>query len=542
MTDSKELTAPPSQKGGSSTTNPQVVQQDTQSTSHDVKDTKDTNASHKPLSAMETPTCEAAGISVSVDTPVNADVQVGTIQGSRIETETAKKSESSQPTATIRKAAVTTTGVGLKSDGATVSSIPNSKIAANKSTPAVVSGVSVGAAPVTVPTLVTAGAGKVISTATITNRTAHATAINPVNQTKAKEMVTPATIVNQTIAPVIIQVPKPAPAGTTIQPAPGMIQKQPSQIPTTAPVPATASPITPAETTFAITSQIDHLPQNILTLLQTYGPLTTSEISYNIRSTNLSIPSILKIMNTLNAIHYQDGLYYFHTGEVRSDTIAPNEVMDLIKDTSDEIRESMERIELLKKELNKDVKLQNRGKSAREFLKDLVGKYGGERGIRGDAVYATALKTLNVDLGMKRKIAAGKSPTASSDSAKKRRRTRRKKEAEKAVGGKISSEAKSPVPMKIQAEVKVKEQAKVQVEPATKALVVSISAPTVAAPPTAAATVAVTATATVSKAPVQTASITVPIASAKTATIVASTTAPAYVSTDGDVVMSTVTN
>ena len=185
----------------------------------------------------------------------------------------------------------------------------------------------------------------------------------------------------------------------------------------------TASQITtaPAEPTFAITSQIDNLPQNILTLLQTYGPLTPTEISYNLPSTNQSIPSILKIMTSLNVIHYQDsvGLYYFHNGDIRGDTIYPKEILDLIQDTHDEIRESMERMQLLEKELNRPVKKQ-RSRSAREFLKDLATKYDGKRGIRGDTVYATALRTLNVDLGLKRKIAA-------QETGKKKRKRNRKK-------------------------------------------------------------------------------------------------------------------
>ena len=207
--------------------------------------------------------------------------------------------------------------------------------------------------------------------------------------------------------------------------------------PTPTPTP-TASQITtaPAEPTFAITSQIDNLPQNILTLLQTYGPLTPTEISYNLPSTNQSIPSILKIMTSLNVIHYQDsvGLYYFHNGDIRGDTIYPKEILDLIQDTHDEIRESMERMQLLEKELNRPVKKQ-RSRSAREFLKDLATKYDGKRGIRGDTVYATALRTLNVDLGLKRKIAAQET------GKKKRKRNRKKVQKSGASAGGASASA-----------------------------------------------------------------------------------------------------
>ncbi len=182
---------------------------------------------------------------------------------------------------------------------------------------------------------------------------------------------------------------------------------------------ATIAPVEPP--TFAITSQIDNLPQNILTLLQTYGPLTAAELSYNLPltpSSAQSIPSILKIMVTLGVINHQDslGLYYFHQGDIRGDTVYPKDVIETIQDTQDEIRESMERIQLLEKELNRPVKKQ-RSRSAREFLKDLAAKYDGERGIRGDTVYATALRTLNVDLGLKRKIAA-------QDTGKKKRKKR----------------------------------------------------------------------------------------------------------------------
>lgn len=180
---------------------------------------------------------------------------------------------------------------------------------------------------------------------------------------------------------------------------------------------------TPLETTFAITSQIRQVPQHILTLLQTFGPLTVTEISHNIPSTTQSVPAILKIMTVLNAIHFHEGLYYFHKGEVRGDTVSPNDIVDLINDTNAEIGETKARIELLKKELNQNVKVQNRARSAREFLKDLVSKYDGVRGIRGDPVYATALKTLNVDLGMKRKMAAAETAKKKSRSSRKKRKS-----------------------------------------------------------------------------------------------------------------------
>ena len=115
-----------------------------------------------------------------------------------------------------------------------------------------------------------------------------------------------------------------------------------------------------------------------------------------------------------------NGLYYFHDGGSRGDIIYPNNILDLIKDTHDEIRESMERIQLLERELKEDIKIDQRARSAREFLKGLAAKYDGERGIRGDVVYATALRTLNVDLGLKRKI-------ASQDPAKKKKKRGRKK-------------------------------------------------------------------------------------------------------------------
>jgi|AntRauTorckE5430_2_1112549.scaffolds.fasta_scaffold00198_16 hypothetical protein len=182
-----------------------------------------------------------------------------------------------------------------------------------------------------------------------------------------------------------------------------------------------ASTNTPLKPTFAITSQIEQIPQNILTLLQTFGPLTINEVSHNIPSTTQSIPAILNIMRVLNVIHFHEGLYYFHKGEVRGDTILPNEIVDLINDTNAEIGETRNRIELLKKELNQNVKIQNRARSAREFLKVLVAKYDGDKGIRGDPVYATALKTLNVDLGMKRKIAAAE--TAKKKRARKKRKS-----------------------------------------------------------------------------------------------------------------------
>jgi len=172
---------------------------------------------------------------------------------------------------------------------------------------------------------------------------------------------------------------------------------------------------------FSASSQIEQIPNNILKLLQTYGPLTVKEIAYNIPPTDLSVPSIVEVMRALNVIHYHEdgGYYYFHNGEIRGDTIYPSEIIDVIQDTQEEIKETMERIQLLKEELQQDVHMQNRARSAREFLKNLVGKYDGEGGIRGDPVYATALKTLNVDLGMKRKL-------AELEPAQKKKSTRKK--------------------------------------------------------------------------------------------------------------------
>lgn len=155
-----------------------------------------------------------------------------------------------------------------------------------------------------------------------------------------------------------------------------------------------------------ITSQIDQIPQNVLTLLQTFGPLTLNEISYNLPTPSPSIPAILDVMIVLGVIHFQDGLYYFHNGEIRGESIYPNEIIGLIQDTQNEIDETKDRIEMLKQELNKDVDMNQRARSTREFLKKLVGKYDD---IRGDPVYSTALKTLNVDLGMKRKMVAAES-------------------------------------------------------------------------------------------------------------------------------------
>eukprot|EP01083_Nonionella_stella_P197393 725734_1 len=107
----------------------------------------------------------------------------------------------------------------------------------------------------------------------------------------------------------------------------------------------------------------------------------------------------------------------------------PEDLMDMIVDTTEEVRESMERIELIKKELLREVKIANRGKNVRDFLRDLVEKYGGEGGIRSDVVYATALKTLSVDGALKRKSAAAAAAAASAgDNAKKKRRRSRKRD------------------------------------------------------------------------------------------------------------------
>jgi hypothetical protein len=153
-------------------------------------------------------------------------------------------------------------------------------------------------------------------------------------------------------------------------------------------------------------------------------------------------------MKVLNVIHYHEesGYYYFHNGEIRGDTLYPSDIVDIIQDTQEEIKETMERIQLLKEELQKDVNIQNRARSAREFLKNLVGKYDGEGGIRGDPVYATALKTLNVDLGMKRKM-------AEVEPVKKKKLTRKKRKEDvsssKALdGSSIGDDVKDRVVLK----------------------------------------------------------------------------------------------
>jgi len=151
--------------------------------------------------------------------------------------------------------------------------------------------------------------------------------------------------------------------------------------------------------------------------------------------------------------HNEHGYYYFHNGEVRGggDIIMPHEIMDLIQDTTQEIRESMERIELLKKELLKDVKISNRGKRVRDFLRDLVETYGsdsssGEGGIRSDVVYATAFKSLSVDGALKRKSAAAAAAAAGESNArKKRRRAKRREEKEKSSSASASDVSASDV-------------------------------------------------------------------------------------------------
>ena len=207
--------------------------------------------------------------------------------------------------------------------------------------------------------------------------------------------------------------------------------KNPAQI-------STASSTNTDTHSLVLTSQIDQIPQNVLTLLQTFGPLTLNEISYNLPTPSPSIPAILDVMIVLGVIHFQDGLYYFHNGEIRGESIYPNEIIGLIQDTQNEINETKDRIEMLKQELNKDVDMNQRARSTREFLKTLVGKYDS---IRGDPVYSTALKTLNVDLGMKRKMVAA-------ESAKKKLMKKQRIESSQTSAKVSNSKPPTPTPGK----------------------------------------------------------------------------------------------
>ncbi len=136
-------------------------------------------------------------------------------------------------------------------------------------------------------------------------------------------------------------------------------------------------------------------------------------------------------------------VYFFNNGKVRGDVIYPWEIMDMIRDANDEINESADRIELLKKELgvvgdnnirSTEIKVQTpaksgrkrkidklnamstaanqpiaitpivassippsqRMKTTREFLKVILCKYPD---VVYDPVYNAALRNFNVDLG-----------------------------------------------------------------------------------------------------------------------------------------------
>jgi hypothetical protein len=175
-----------------------------------------------------------------------------------------------------------------------------------------------------------------------------------------------------------------------------------------------------------IIPNLHNLPHNILALLQTYGPLTQSEIEFNLPPSNFAkdISKILETMILLNVIHCSQGYYYFHKGDVRGDVVLPHELVSMIQDTQEEIRASEERIVMLKDELKRNVPIKNRGRSIREFMKNLALKYDGDDGIRVDVVYATALRSLNVEVGLKRKAAAAAAAAAAEkESATKKTKT-----------------------------------------------------------------------------------------------------------------------
>lgn len=137
--------------------------------------------------------------------------------------------------------------------------------------------------------------------------------------------------------------------------------------------------------------QVSSCVKNILTLLQTYGPLTCGQLEFNLPPLNLCTSMsfydkdstglnsmgvfdgsekkvmLQEILDILVAVHVinrgklkndngtDDGEYRYYFGDgiprVENDIIFPNEILNLIEDANKEIKRSKQRIELLKKEL-----------------------------------------------------------------------------------------------------------------------------------------------------------------------------------------------
>jgi hypothetical protein len=130
---------------------------------------------------------------------------------------------------------------------------------------------------------------------------------------------------------------------------------------------------------------------NMLGLLQKYGPLTFRQLEFNLPAYS-SLSDILHLLVATGVVQVVKGSvpprYVTLHGKVRADVVLPSEVLDEILDAQEEVKESLERAETLKKAL-----LEN--DDPKKILERLLSKYPD---IAKDPVYLAAFRNVNVDV------------------------------------------------------------------------------------------------------------------------------------------------
>ena len=160
---------------------------------------------------------------------------------------------------------------------------------------------------------------------------------------------------------------------------------------------------------------------NLIGLLETYGPLTTGQLEYNLppivgeRVNSQSIHDIVQVLVCMGIVQQvkeapppatgNPGVttttttppkpvppprYCIQQGVPRADVVLPHQVLEQIAAAHEEIKRSAERRKRLKEAL------QSKG-SPKELLKEMAIDYPE---IAQDPVYVTALKSFHLDLAM----------------------------------------------------------------------------------------------------------------------------------------------
>lgn len=149
--------------------------------------------------------------------------------------------------------------------------------------------------------------------------------------------------------------------------------------------------------------------RDILALVQQFGPLTSSQIEYNlprVPSAIWGIPDVLNILSSLEILGVTESHTYTWNGGVpRADTVLPTDVMNKIVTAMQEAEVSWKRSEILKQAVLKK-------SDPKEVLNQLLTEFPD---IVEDPVYLEALKASNIDL--RGKIKRESKPTAVSPRA-----------------------------------------------------------------------------------------------------------------------------